>query len=49
MAAAVPSIIVLEIVAAWRARPTGAAVWLRAAAGALAGFAIVAMKVVLHV
>lgn len=47
--AAVVSIIGLEIVAAWRARPSGAAVWLRAAAGALAGLAIVAVKVVLHV
>jgi hypothetical protein len=47
--AAVASIVALEIVAASRARPSGAAVWLRAAAGALVGLAIVAVKVVLHV
>ncbi len=42
------SIVLLEIVAGSRARPRGSAIWLRATAGALAGLAIVAVKVVLH-
>lgn len=43
------SIVVLEIAAGWRAQPRGPSLWLRAAAGALAGLAVVAVKVVLHV
>jgi hypothetical protein len=43
------SMIALEIVAGWHARPRGASIWLRAVAGALGGLAIIAVKVVLHV
>ena len=42
-------IIVLEIVAAWRARARGLKVWLLAALGALSGLGVVAVKVLLHV
>jgi hypothetical protein len=43
------SIVGLEIAAGWRAQPRGANLWLRAAAGAVAGLAVVAVKVILHV
>lgn len=43
------SIIALEVAAGLRARPRGPNLWLRAAAGALGGLAVIAVKVVLHV
>jgi hypothetical protein len=42
-------IIVLEIVAGWRARGRGLRVWLVAITGAASGLGVVAVKVVLHV
>lgn len=42
------SIVVLEIAAGRGSQPGGASVWLRATAGALAGLAVVAVKVILH-
>ncbi len=42
------SIVLLEIAAGWRAQPRGPSIWLRAVAGAAAGLAVVAVKVILH-
>lgn len=43
------SIVALEVAAAWRVRERHTGIWLRMALSALAGLAVVAVKVVLHV
>jgi hypothetical protein len=43
------SIVVLEVAAGLLARPRGPRLWFRAAAGALSGLGVVAVKVTLHV
>lgn len=46
--ATVASIVLLEIVAAWRARLRPQDVWLQAAMGAVMGLAVIALKLILH-